>query len=61
MTNAHAATILRVLRRIDERVQRVEERLQWEFPTTTELRDQLETELHSILAGTSELKAPGTS
>ena len=44
------ATIVALLRRSDERLQRLEDRMAFEFPTPAEARAQIDAEIDSILA-----------
>jgi uncharacterized coiled-coil protein SlyX len=49
LTQTQYTTIVGLLHRCDARLQRLEERIAFEFPTPTEMRQQLEDEVNSIL------------
>ena len=50
MTNQQYSTLLRAVRDVGTRVERVEERLAFEFPTDQDAREQIQAELDAILA-----------
>ena len=50
MTQSQYQSILTLLRRVEQRVEAVEDRLAFEFPQPHEMRQQLDAELDSILS-----------
>jgi hypothetical protein len=56
VTQTQYQTVVTLLRRSDERLQRLEDRLAYQYPTENEMREQLEAEVDSILASGGGLK-----
>jgi hypothetical protein len=56
MTPTQFQTLLRAVHDVGERMERVEARLAFEFPTTAEIREQLDAEVSSILAPGGSLR-----
>jgi hypothetical protein len=56
MTTEQYSRIVNTLDGVSRRIERIEQRLIWEFPTTRELREQLDTEVNEIL---SSVDIPG--
>lgn len=50
MTTQQYAHLVSAFRRVEGKLDRIEERLQFEFPTVCEAREQLDREVASILA-----------
>lgn len=42
-------TLMQFVRRIDERTERIEQRLAWAYPTAPEMREQIDASIDAIL------------
>lgn len=56
MTTQQYANLVSALRRTEGKIDRIEERLAFQFPTVREAREQLDAEVDSILAPGGSLK-----
>ena len=56
MTQSQYLALMSTVQAVGERVERIEERLAFVYPTDVEAREQIERELQSILAPACEIK-----